>query len=110
MDEDWGASVGSNPLQIWYWNVCVASVDATTNVAASLRVRIEYDCEFYDRTDPGLSLVSDPETNHVKAEPDAPYTTYNQVMPLLNPTSLGCLSYPRCMGSSVVKKPDPPSQ
>ena len=83
MDEDWGASVGSNPLQIWYWNVCVASVDNETNVAVSLRVRIEFDREFYDRIDPGLSVVvvEGPEIN--------------------NPTSLGCPSYPRCMGCKV---------
>lgn len=101
MDEDWGATVGSNPLQIWYWNVCVASVDATTNVTASLRVRIEFDCEFYDRNDPGLSVVEDPEVNHVKKKPDPPYAVYNQVLAIPSnvPTSLGCLSCPRCMGS-----------
>jgi len=107
MDEDWGASVGSNPLQIWYWNVCVASVDGTTNVAVSFRVRIEFDCEFYDRIDPGLSVVEDPETNHVKRSPDQPYTTYNQVVPILSPSSLGSVSNPRCAGYNV-SKPDPP--
>ena len=103
MDEDWGATVGSNPLQIWYWNICVASVDATANVAVSIRVRIEFDCEFYDRIDPGLSIVENPETNHVKRDPDPPFTVYNQVTPVLGPSSLGSLSNPRCPGSSVSK-------
>ena len=103
MDEDWGATVGSNPLQIWYWNICVASVDATANVAVSIRVRIEFDCEFYDRIDPGLSIVENPETNHVKRDPDPPYIVYNQVAPVLGPSSLGSASNPRCPGSSVSK-------
>lgn len=99
MDEDWGATVGSNPLQIWYWNVCVASVDGTSNVTVSIRVRLEFDCEFYDRTDPGLSVVEDPESNHQKKQPDPPYIVYNQVLPLpVSPTSLGCQSNPRPMG------------
>jgi len=98
MDEDWAATVGSNPLQIWYWNVCVASVDTSTSVAASIRVRLEYDSEFYDRSDPGLSIISEPEKGHVKQDPDPPFTVFNQVMPVSTVPSLGVP-----MSPSVVK-------
>lgn len=54
-DEDWSASVGTNPVQIWYWNVNVASVDESTNVSVSLRVRLKYQAIMYDRLDVATS-------------------------------------------------------
>ena len=54
-DEDWSASVGSNPLQLWYWNINISSIDTTTNLAVSMRVRLVYDAVMYDRLDVGTS-------------------------------------------------------
>jgi len=54
-DEDWSASVGSNPLQLWYWNINISSIDTSTNLAVSMRVRLVYDAVMYDRLDVGTS-------------------------------------------------------
>lgn len=50
-DEDWSSSVGTNPVQIWYWNVNVASIDESTNVTVSLRIKMKYKAIMYDRLD-----------------------------------------------------------
>lgn len=54
-DEDWSASVGTNPVQIWYWNVNVASIDESTNVQVSFRIRLKYQAIMYDRLDVATS-------------------------------------------------------
>ena len=54
-DEDWSASIGSNPLQLWYWNINISSIDTTTHLAVSFRVRLVYDAVMYDRLDVGTS-------------------------------------------------------
>lgn len=54
-DEDWSATIGSNPLHIWYWNINVAAVNSAVNVTVQVRVRITYDAVMYDRIDVGTS-------------------------------------------------------
>ena len=54
-DEDWSATTGANPLQVWYWNVCIESVDTTTNLAVSFRVSLIFDAVLYERLESALS-------------------------------------------------------
>ena len=54
-DEDWSASIGTNPVQIWYWNINVASIDESSHVTVSLRVRLKYHAVMYDRLDVATS-------------------------------------------------------
>jgi len=59
-DSDYASTVGSNPLQMWYWNILAFSF-AGTNVSTVLTVKLQYHCEFFDRIDTGLSFVMKPE-------------------------------------------------
>ena len=59
-DQDWAATTGSNPLQIWYWNI-VAYVFTGSNVSVDINVSIRYQCEFFDRIDVGASYLKNPE-------------------------------------------------
>ena len=54
-DEDYSALVTNSPVSVWYWNVCMESIDATTNVEANFRVKIEYVVDFYERAVIGAS-------------------------------------------------------
>jgi hypothetical protein len=56
LDQDWASTVGTNPVQIWYWNIGVATVDGVTDNDVSLRVRLEYEVVFFERNDPGVSV------------------------------------------------------
>lgn len=65
-DEDWASTTGSNPIQLWYWNINIFDL-ASTNVNVGFRVRIIYDCIFYDRIEVTPSyFLKDPEKDHVK--------------------------------------------
>lgn len=80
MDEDYAAATSGNPNSVWYWNVGVASIDETTHVQVSLRVRLEYTAVFYDRITPGLSAKIDPSTyQNPKSQP---FETFNNVVPV----------------------------
>jgi hypothetical protein len=52
--EDWSATVGSNPLQVWYWNLGFFGA-ASNNVSVSFDVELEFVALLYDRADPGSS-------------------------------------------------------
>ena len=54
-DEDWSATTGSNPTQLWYWNINIASIDESSNVTVSMRVSMKYKAIMYDRLDVGTS-------------------------------------------------------
>jgi hypothetical protein len=84
VDEDWTATTGANPVNIWYWNINVASTDVSNNVNVGLRVRITYDAQFYERIDitPSLRVV-DPEKDHVKKPRDIPQISFNNVSPMV---------------------------
>lgn len=62
LDQDYSATIGSNPSSIWYWQIVCQNLSAE-NVLASFRVTIKYDVEFYDRnlTAPSTTLT-DPES------------------------------------------------
>jgi len=60
LDQDWASTVGTNPVQLWYWNIGIASVDLTTNADISMRVRLEYEVVFFERNDPGVSVYRNP--------------------------------------------------
>jgi hypothetical protein len=89
-DEDWAAPVTTNPAQIWYWNLYFNAIDNTTNLALSLRVRLVYDVIFYDRTDPGVSKVQNPESQPKKPR-DKPSIPYNLVTVYTEPTRTNSL-------------------
>jgi len=54
-DEDWSAAIGNNPLQIWYWNINAETIDRTSNLLVSFRVKLVYHAIMYDRLDVGTS-------------------------------------------------------
>jgi len=66
LDQDYSAAVGSNPINLWYWNIGIESVDGATNIGISFRVRLEYTATFYERAETGLSIVRNPEEKHEK--------------------------------------------
>ena len=47
-DLDFSSLVGSNPAQLWYWNLFFQNVNAT-NMTVSVSIEMEYNCEFFDR-------------------------------------------------------------
>jgi len=53
-DTDFSASVGSNPLQLWYY-ILYAYEPGGGNVHTAITVTIDYECEFYDRDNPSSS-------------------------------------------------------
>ncbi len=53
-DDDYGASVTTNPSHQWFWNVVFSTVDSS-DVSIMFEVTIEYDVIFYDRNTIGLS-------------------------------------------------------
>lgn len=59
LDEDFSALTGANPVSIWYWMVSAYNVQAT-NVNVGVQVKIEYECEFYDRITINPSFKSIP--------------------------------------------------
>lgn len=69
-DDDYAAITGSNPVQIWYWNLAFFTMDLRSNLNVSIRVRLECDICYFDREDVGLSKLKDPELNHVKIPRD----------------------------------------
>lgn len=61
LDEDYGASTGSNPTSVWYWQI-VAQNLSSEDVMTSMQITIRYDVEFYDRINSTPStVVKDPE-------------------------------------------------
>lgn len=48
-DQDYGATVSTNPVQAWYFNWLGSSVDATSALNLFFMVRITYYAQFYDR-------------------------------------------------------------
>jgi len=85
-DEDWAATTGSNPLQLWYWNVNIFDV-ASSNINIAFRVRLIYDCVFFDRIETSPSFyLKDPEKGHKKqARQDTTYEISNQVSIVTQP-------------------------
>jgi len=54
-DADFGAAFSANPVELWYYALYFAP---TSGQLANLivQVRLEYDCEFYDRAPVSLSF------------------------------------------------------
>lgn len=48
-DDDFAGTSGSNPIQLWYWNLLFASTDQTTVPSGRFIIKITYFCQFYDR-------------------------------------------------------------
>jgi hypothetical protein len=67
------ALVTTNPASRWWWHVTVASVDLTTTIAISYSVEIEYQVEFYDRTE----FVSSYQDKVDKLDIDKHQNTYH---------------------------------
>jgi len=61
LDEDFSALTGANPASIWYWMISAYDIQAA-NVSVAVQVKLQYECELYDRVtvDPSLA-VRDPE-------------------------------------------------
>jgi len=57
LDEDWSAPVTADPVQLWYWNLNLESLDESSYVDAEVRISMTLDVIFYDRIDPGLSAL-----------------------------------------------------
>ena len=55
-NDDFGALVSNNPVNIWYWTLISTSYDGTTVANLWLDVTIEYDVEFYERVPLSQSL------------------------------------------------------
>jgi len=81
LDQDWASGVGNNPVQLWYWNLGIASIDSTTDIGISFRVRLEYEVVFFDRNDPGVSVFRSPETpsDQQRALPNQQCTSPNNM-------------------------------
>lgn len=43
------AKYNTDPADIWLWNICYQTVDATTTASAYVKVVIDYDMEWFDR-------------------------------------------------------------
>lgn len=48
----------TNPAHRWYWIIASQHVDTSSAATLYADVRVEYDVEFFDRTDPLLDLLS----------------------------------------------------
>lgn len=49
LDQDYAATYGANPINLWYWNLFAESIDNTTNLSLRFIVTITFYCEFFDR-------------------------------------------------------------
>lgn len=61
LDQDYSASIGSQPSSEWYWLIVAQDLSAE-NIQTSMQVRITYDVEFYDRAtvSPSFAVPSPP--------------------------------------------------
>jgi len=83
-DSDYGATTGANPANIWYWNIMAFS-PSVGNVSCTIDIDLEYDVVFYEPIDPGVSVLSDPEKDHVKVPRAYPSEAVNLVVPTSKP-------------------------
>lgn len=50
-DDDYSAATGSNPVQIWYWNINAVAVNEAVDVTVQCRIRLTFEALMYDRLD-----------------------------------------------------------
>lgn len=54
-DDSFAASTGTNPSNLWYWNLYFESIDGLAEIDAEIVVKIVYYVQFYDRVEAAQS-------------------------------------------------------
>jgi len=66
-DADFGATFSSNPVELWYYSLYFAPTSGQLSNLI-VQVRLEFDCEFYDRAPVSLSFSQIVQARRVQRE------------------------------------------
>lgn len=96
LDLDYSHTSTGNPNSMWYWNIFVIAADSATNMFFSMRVKIIYHVQIFDRIDMVPSLIKlpddphsrDSKTKETSLEQNTPVVNYIAQVPLVLNRSL----------------------
>lgn len=81
-DEEWAGTSGSNPSQVWYWNIFMTTMVPNFTLLAQMQVDIIYDAIFYDKIFIAQSLKLPDEKN--SREKKSKETRMSESLPAVN--------------------------